>query len=140
MEVSGKLIKKLQEITGTGANGTWRKADFVVEIEGEKFPRKIAFTIWGDKIDDLSRFNIGEVLTISFDIESREYQDKWYTNVTAWRINSGGGATNNVSNPPQNYSQAQNASTQNTNMAASTTTTPALALDDAPPLDDDLPF
>ena len=41
--------------------------------------------VWGDKID---QFNVteGETVTVHFDLESREYNGRWYTDVKAWRI------------------------------------------------------
>ena len=88
-EVTAKLTHILQKQSGQGRNGTWEKQDFVVETQ-ESFPKKICVTCWGDKIDTLNRFNIGDMIKVSFDVESREYNGKWFTNLKAWRLDSVG--------------------------------------------------
>ena len=85
MELSGKIVEVLDVVTGEGKNGTWKKQDYVIETLNSKYPKMVAFTLWGDKID---KFNIekGTDLIASIEIESREYNGKWYTNVQAWDI------------------------------------------------------
>jgi len=84
MNIKSKLIKVLPLQSGTGKNGEWKKQDIIVETEGQ-YPKKICISIWGDKIDD-TVLQEGNMLDISFDIESREYNGKWYTNIKAWKI------------------------------------------------------
>jgi len=86
MELSGKVIKILPLQTGTGKNGTWKKQEFVVEIPGQ-ISRKVCFNIWGDKIDQY-KVTEGTEVKVSFDLESREYNGKWYTDVKAWKVDS----------------------------------------------------
>ncbi|MFO7826149.1 MAG: DUF3127 domain-containing protein [Cyclobacterium sp.] len=96
MEISGKIIQVLEEQSGNGRNGTWRKRDYIMETPGQ-YPKKVCLTVWGDKID---QFNIqeGSDITASIEVESREYNGRWYTDVKVWRVNSqdnsngGGGA------------------------------------------------
>jgi hypothetical protein len=84
MEITGKIIKILPLQTGTGKNGTWKKQDFVIETTAQ-IARKVCFSLWGDKID---QFNLkeGEDAEVSFDLESREYNNRWYTEAKAWKI------------------------------------------------------
>lgn len=85
MEITGKIIQVLPMQTGAGRNGSdWKKQEFVIETT-DQYPKKVCFSVWGDKID---QFNIqpGDDLTISITIESREYNGKWYTNVQAWKV------------------------------------------------------
>jgi len=84
MNLTSKLIKALPMQSGTSKNGEWRKQDIIVKTEGQ-YPKKICISIWGDKIDE-SILKEGNMLDISFDIESREFNDKWYTDVKAWKI------------------------------------------------------
>jgi hypothetical protein len=84
MQFSAKLIELLPLQTGTGKNGEWKKQEIIVETEG-LHPKKVCVSIWGDKIDK-SQLQIGNKLKIDFDIESREYRDKWYTDIKAWKI------------------------------------------------------
>jgi hypothetical protein len=85
MEISGKIIKALPLQSGQGKNGPWKKQDYILEIPSEKFPKKVCITIWGDNID---KFNIreGYNVTASIDVESREFNGKWYTDVKAWKV------------------------------------------------------
>jgi hypothetical protein len=90
MELTAKLIQLLPLQTGTGKNGQWKKQDIVVETDGT-YPKKVCISIWGDKINE-SVLKIGSQLAISFDVESREYNGKWYTDVKAWKIETAGTA------------------------------------------------
>lgn len=88
MDINGRVIQVLPEQTGEGKNGTWRKQDFVIETESQ-YPKKICFTVWGDKIDS-QMMQEGNQLNVSFDIESREYNGRWYTDVKAWKMEMAG--------------------------------------------------
>jgi hypothetical protein len=91
MQVTAKLIQLLPLQTGTGKNGEWKKQDIIVET-GEKFPKKICVSVWGDKID-AKKLKPGNMLKIDFDVESREYNSRWYTDVKAWKIEVDGGVS-----------------------------------------------
>ena len=86
MEVQGKVIAILAEEGGEGKNGPWKKQCFVIET-GDKYPKKIAFDLWNDKIDEFKIVE-GETVTVSINIESREYNGRWFTNVTGWKVES----------------------------------------------------
>lgn len=88
MEINGKIIELLEEKSGQSANGTWRKQEYILETEGQ-YPKKICFMVWGDKIDDFS-IKQGENLVVSVDLESREYNGRWYTDVKAWKVTRAG--------------------------------------------------
>lgn len=87
LKIKGKVDQILEEQSGTGKNGPWRKQDFILQTGGE-YPRKVCITQWGDKID---KFDVkeGEELTVFIDIQSREYKGNWYTDVKAWKIERG---------------------------------------------------
>lgn len=86
LEIKCKLLDKLAVQSGTSARGPWSKQDFIVETL-EQYPRKICMNVWGqDKVNELVSYNAGEILTISVNIESREFNGRWYTDVRAWRI------------------------------------------------------
>ena len=61
-----------------------KKQDIIVETDGQ-YPKKVCISIWGDKINE-GQLQIGNLLQIDFDIESREYNNKWYTDIKAWKI------------------------------------------------------
>ncbi|MBN1251326.1 MAG: DUF3127 domain-containing protein [Bacteroidales bacterium] len=117
LEIEGKVVKILPEQTGEGKNGKWVKQDFVIETS-DQYPKKVCFSTWGEKATDVKTLGIGENVVVSFNAESREYQNKWYTDLRAWRI-----AKNSQSKSPVNE------------------TIPPLTEDDIPPEEnDDLPF
>jgi hypothetical protein len=86
MELSGKILQKLSLQTGTGKNGEWKKQEYIIESKGH-VPRKVCFSLWGDKINQFD-LKEGEEVTVAFDLESREYNGRWYTDVRAWKITS----------------------------------------------------
>lgn len=84
MNIKGKIIEILPLQSGEGKNGTWEKQEYVLETEGE-YPKKIHFAIWGEKI---GQYNVqkDEKITAFIEIESRDFNGKWYTNIRAWKI------------------------------------------------------
>ena len=84
MQLTAKLIQLLPIQTGTSKNGEWKKIDIIVETDGQ-YPKKLCVSIWSDKINE-QQLVLGNKLTIDFDIESREYNNKWYTDIKAYKI------------------------------------------------------
>ncbi len=84
MDISGKIIQLLPAQTGQGRNGTWKKQEFILET-GDTYPKKVCIAVWGDKID-ISSFSAGDIVNVSFDVESREYNGRWYTDLKAWKV------------------------------------------------------
>lgn len=84
LQITGKVIDVLEEQSGTSQNGPWRKQEFILETPGQ-YPKQVCVVQWGDNID---KFGVteGETLTAHIDIQSREYNGRWYTDVKAWRI------------------------------------------------------
>jgi hypothetical protein len=85
MLITGKLLNVLPEVKGNGKNGNWIKKDIIIEID-DRYPKKICVSVWGEKID-LTPFKIGDILNVNVDIESKEYNNRWFTEVKAWKIN-----------------------------------------------------
>jgi Domain of unknown function (DUF3127) len=100
MDVKGKVIQVLAEQTGAGKKGTWRKQEFIVETQGQ-YPKKVCLSMWGDKIQQFS-LSVGDQVSVTVDLESREYNGRWYTEARAWKlekqVGNGGGAGYNA--PP----------------------------------------
>lgn len=89
LELTGKIIQIMPETSGISKAGKeWKKQEFVVETF-ETYPKKVCLSMMGDKTNDLKKFSVGNTITASLNIESREYQGKWYTDVRAWRIIEG---------------------------------------------------
>lgn len=86
MEITGKIIAVLPEQGGVSKAGNeWKKQEYVLETH-DQYPKKICFQIFGS--DKIAQANIqpGEELIVSIDIESREYQGRWFTNINAWKV------------------------------------------------------
>ena len=87
MELTGKVIAVLEPKGGISkASGNpWKMQDYVIETN-EQFPRRMCFNVFGE--DKISQFNIqvGEEITVSFDINAREYQGRWYNDIRAWKV------------------------------------------------------
>lgn len=90
MEIKGKITQLLPLQTGEGKNGPWRKQEFILETEGQ-YPKKICIAAWGDKFNDGS-LQADNNVNVFFDVESREYNGRWYTDVKAWKIEKLGAA------------------------------------------------
>lgn len=84
MEITGKVVAVLELVSGTSnAGNPWQKREFVIETPGQ-YPKKICFLLFGDKVNECPQ--VGETAKVSFDIESREWNTRWFTNLNAWKI------------------------------------------------------
>lgn len=102
MEVKGKIIQYIGEQSGVAkASGKpWKKKEYVLETlpEDGSFPRKIAFTMFGDRADQYP-LNVGDSIKLSFDIDSHEYQGRWFTSINGWRCEALEGAPQGGTQP-----------------------------------------
>ncbi|MDR1918755.1 MAG: DUF3127 domain-containing protein [Tannerellaceae bacterium] len=86
MEISGKIIAVLPEQGGMSKTGNeWKKQEYVLETH-EQYPKKVCFQIFGADRIAQAAIQMGEEVTVSFDIESREYNGRWYSNISAWKV------------------------------------------------------
>ena len=84
MEFEGVVYKILPATQGTSARGEWKKQEVIFELPQE-FSRKIC-VIFFNKESDVARLKEGATYTVSVNIESREFNGRWYTDVRAWRV------------------------------------------------------
>lgn len=85
MEIIGKVVAVLELQSGTSKKGSeWKKRDFVIETLDEKFPKKVCFTLFGDRADACPP--IDSVVNVAFDIDAHEYNGKWFNSVNAWKV------------------------------------------------------
>lgn len=99
MEIKGKIIVALPEMSGTSKAGNpWKKREYVLETQ-ETYPKKVHFDFFGDRADQYP-LNVGDVITLSFDIESREYMGRWYTSIRGWKAEPDQGAAGGPTPPP----------------------------------------
>lgn len=84
MEISGKIIVALPETSGVSkAGNNWKKREYVLETQ-ETYPKKIFFDFFGDRADQFP-LSVGDEITLSFDIDSREYNGRWFTSIRGWK-------------------------------------------------------
>ncbi|MBQ7182179.1 MAG: DUF3127 domain-containing protein [Bacteroidaceae bacterium] len=87
MELTGKIIAVLPERGGTSprTGSEWKAGSYVLETM-DQYPRKMCFDVFG--ADRIQQFNIqlGEILTVSFDIDAHEYQGRWFNSIRAFRV------------------------------------------------------
>ena len=129
LEIEGRIARKLNVQTGTSSRGAWSKQEFVIEYQEGNFPTQLCMNVWGDdKVRELDKYQVGDKVKISFNLSSREYNGRWYTDVRAWRIEPAGAAA------PQ-YAPAAGTYTP-----PPAETAPMPTIDDLPGGEDDLPF
>ena len=89
MEVVGKIIQVLPAQEGVGRNGNpWKVQPYVLETL-DQYPRKVHFEVFGEDRIRMNPCAIDQLVTVSFDIESREFNGRWYTSIRAYRIVQG---------------------------------------------------
>lgn len=126
-EITGKVFKILEVQKGQSNKGPWQKGGFIIETESN-FPKKVCCTVWGDLLNQVNNLNSGDRVTVAIDIESREYNDRWYTDIKAWQIKPAveGSPATSQNTPYQ----------QNTSTSGSSASEPPMEDDGS----DDLPF
>lgn len=87
MELEGRIARKLAVQSGTSARGAWSKQEFILEYQEGNFPAQVCMNVWGeDKVRDLEKYQVGDRVKVSFNLSSREFNGRWYTDVRAWRM------------------------------------------------------
>lgn len=85
IELIGKLIQLLPPQSGTSQRGNWSKQEFVIETS-EQYPKKICISAWNDNASKVAQIPVGTAIKAAVNIESREYNGKWYTDVRMWNV------------------------------------------------------
>lgn len=85
MELKGKLIQKNAPVSGQSSKGMWTKQEFIIET-AETYPKKICLNVWNDTLKEVANAKLGDTLTAHVQVESREYNGRWYTEVKAWKF------------------------------------------------------
>ena len=134
LELEGTLRQKLGVQSGTSARGPWAKQEFIVEFPDGNFTSQACFTAWGqDKVAELDKYQVGDRVKVSFNLKSREFNGRWYTDLQIWRIAPAGEAQPAAAAPAYAPAAPQ----------APAPMAPAPTLDDMPAdsgPEDDLPF
>ena len=85
MEFEGTVYRIMPVTKGTSARGDWQRQDVVFDMPDGNFSRKICVTFF-NRPDDVARLREGAAYRVSVNIESREYNGRWYTDIRAWRL------------------------------------------------------
>lgn len=97
-EATGKL-KMIGEVQSFASGFT--KREFVVTTANDKYPQDIKFDVVKDKCAMLDSFNTGDEVQVNFDIRGREYNGKYYVDLSCWKLqHAGGGAAPARGGPP----------------------------------------
>lgn len=85
MEITGKCTVVLPIESGTSRTvNAWQKQNFVIEVQNGRYSTKLCFQLFGDKVNECPAIN--DEVKVSFDIDSREYNGRWYTQLSAWKV------------------------------------------------------
>ncbi len=90
MELEGRVIAVLNPREGTSKAGNqWKAQEYVIETV-EQYPKKMCFEIFGS--DRIAQFapllQVGNNVRVSFDIDARQWQDRWFNSIRAWKVES----------------------------------------------------
>lgn len=86
----GVLTFKSEVETGTSKAGNpWARQTIVVSRDGVNAPYdKVALSVFGDKVNDSNRCKVGDKVEITYSISAREYNGKWYNDISLFKIES----------------------------------------------------
>lgn len=109
MEITIKVIKILDSLSGVSqkTGNAWEKHSFVGETEGE-FSKAVCFSVMGKDRWEKMSIKVGMKYNVSFDVESREWQGKWFTELSAWKAVCIEQGAQQYAQPNNDASQAQN--------------------------------
>ena len=100
MEIVGKITQVLpaQEGVSKSTGNPWKIQSYILETL-EQYPRKVCLEIFGEDRIKNNPCEIDQIVTVSFDIESREFNGRWYTSIRAWRVQQGDTTANAATQP-----------------------------------------
>ncbi len=101
LQIKGKIQQIFKPESGVSRAGKeWKKQEFVIETD-EQFPRKVCFTLFNDKVSLVDGLSAGDEVDVAFNLESREFNGKWYHNINAWKIDKA--IQENMPEPPPEF-------------------------------------
>ena len=87
LELEGTIRQKMGVQSGVSARGNWAKQEFILEYPDGNYTSQVCMLAFGqDKVQELDKYQIGDRVKVSFNLKSREYNGRWYTDIQIWRI------------------------------------------------------
>ena len=109
MEIEGKVISILPIQTGIGKNGnSWALQQFVIETK-DQYPRKVIIDLFGEDRVKNNPVDIDDDVKVSYDLESREFNGRWYTAVRAWKVEKNAPAAPETTAAPDPFAAPEGA-------------------------------
>ena len=101
-EIKGRVVSVPPALTGMGQRGPWRRQTVVIEYESGRYTQKLALECSNNKAEDFGKLKVGQLVTIHYDVTSREYNGKHFTTANAfdWKVDESGTVTEDSSNDP----------------------------------------
>jgi len=127
-EIEGKLHKVYDTEQKTDS---FRAREFVIETMQGQYAQFVKFQLTQDRCEVVDPYEVGQQIKVYFDLRGRQWQDKYFTNLNAWRVEAV-----NSAQPAPMPGQEQSISTSNGNGAPGAVENPDSGKDDF----DDLPF
>lgn len=91
LELEGTIRQKFGVQSGMSARGAWSKQEFVLEYPDGNYTSQVCMLAFGqEKVQELDKYQVGDRVKVAFNIKSREYNGRWYTDVQIWRISPAG--------------------------------------------------
>lgn len=87
MELTATIQSMLPSVTGQSSKGNWTKQEVIFKTD-ETYPKDVCISFWNDSAKEINKFKPGQKMKVSINVESREYNGKWYTEVKAWKFES----------------------------------------------------
>jgi hypothetical protein len=96
MEIKGNITHVLDVKTGQGANGEWTLQSWVLKEDEGQYPKDICFQAFNKHFD----LKVGQSVTAHINIESKEHNDRWFTNISCWKVDFNGAQQPTAPPPP----------------------------------------
>ena len=101
LEIAGKVIAVLEKRSGTSKSGNaWVTQEYVIET-ADQYPKKCCFSLFGEEKIAAWNIKIGETITVHIDIDARQWENRWFNSISAWKIERASDAGSQAQEAPQ---------------------------------------
>lgn len=90
MQLSGtvKQVLPLEAGTSKSSGKDWQKQTFIISFKDGSYDKDLSITAMNDKTSLVPK--VGQNVTVDFNVSSREYQNRWYTDCQLWKCTVNG--------------------------------------------------